>query len=466
MVHMFNQYISAKSLLLTIIESLMIALALICGARLRFWDSPSEFEMYIRFPGFFLQSLMVVITFQVCFHYGDLYDWSSIRNRNQQLISLGQSLGAGCLVLGLLYYIFPNLLIGRGVLFISTVFIVGFVILTRLALDIAWKADALKQNVLILGSGELAVEVARELSRRDDLNIRLVGLVQAAGENGHGALSGKPILGTAAKLSSIAKEHRVSRIIVAMEDRRGALPIRELVTLRVQGLLIEDAHSTIAALSGRVWLRTVQPSWFVFSGGFHRSQVTQSLKRTLDLVFGVLGLIVSLPLMLVIAILLRLDTKGPVIFRQTRVGKGGRAFEVLKFRSMCENAEQNGAQWAAENDSRVTRVGRFLRKYRLDELPQFLNIIRGHMSFVGPRPERPVFVKALGDEISYYDERHSVRPGLTGWAQVQYTYGSSLEDARRKLEYDLFYLKNMSILFDCGIILKTIRIVLTGHGGR
>jgi exopolysaccharide biosynthesis polyprenyl glycosylphosphotransferase len=237
--------------------------------------------------------------------------------------------------------------------------------------------------------------------------------------------------------------------------------------MKVSGVRVEDAHSTISALSGRVWLETIKPSWFVFSDGFRRSAVTLVLKRAIDLSCGVVGLLVSLPVMLLVMLAIRLDSKGPAIFRQTRVGLRGKCFELLKFRSMRADAEaRNGAQWASQQDPRVTRVGRFLRKYRLDELPQFVNVIRGDMSFVGPRPERPVFVDQLRKEISYYDERHTVRPGLTGWAQVQYRYGSSVQDAIRKLEYDLFYLKNMSVMFDCAIIFKTIGIVLTGSGSR
>jgi exopolysaccharide biosynthesis polyprenyl glycosylphosphotransferase len=211
----------------------------------------------------------------------------------------------------------------------------------------------------------------------------------------------------------------------------------------------------------------VKPSWFVFSDGFHRSKWIDLLKRVLDLAAGAVGLAVSMPIMILVALAVRLESKGPIIFRQTRVGRMGKCFELLKFRSMSDDAEKaNGAQWASENDPRVTRIGRFLRKYRLDELPQLVNVIRGEMSFVGPRPERPCFVEELRKTIPYYDERHSVRPGVTGWAQVQYAYGSSIEDAFNKLEYDLFYLQNMSIFFDCAVILATVRIVTTGHGSR
>jgi sugar transferase (PEP-CTERM system associated) len=268
-------------------------------------------------------------------------------------------------------------------------------------------------------------------------------------------------------METIAKQHGVSRIIIALDDRRGVLPTRALVTLKVQGVRVEDASSALSALTGRVPLRAVQPSWFVFTDGFHRSRWNDFLKRVLDLTAGIVGLILSLPVMILVALAVRLDSKGPCLYRQTRVGRMGKCFDVLKFRSMRMDAEQPGmAQWATENDPRTTRVGGFLRKYRLDELPQFLNVIRGEMSFVGPRPERPSFVEDLRKAIPYYDERHSVRPGITGWAQVQYRYGASAEDAFNKLEYDLFYLKDMSLTFDIAIIFRTIHIVLGGFGAR
>ena len=275
------------------------------------------------------------------------------------------------------------------------------------------------------------------------------------------------MLGHTGEMEAIARQCGISKIIVALEDRRGVLPTRELVTLRVQGVRVDDAPTALSALTGRISLRAVNPSWFVFSDGFHRSKWIDLLKRAVDLAAATIGLVVSMPIMIVVALLVRLESKGPMIFRQTRVGRMGKCFEVLKFRSMSVDAEKaNGAQWASENDPRVTRIGRWLRKYRLDELPQFVNVIRGEMSFVGPRPERPYFVNELRKTIPYYDERHSVRPGLTGWAQVQYAYGSSIEDAFNKLEYDLFYLQNMSLTFDFAIIFQTIRIVFGGHGGR
>jgi sugar transferase (PEP-CTERM system associated) len=280
-------------------------------------------------------------------------------------------------------------------------------------------------------------------------------------------LEDSPILGVAGDLRSVVKNHKISRIIIAMEDRRNKLPTRELVSLRVQGMRVDDASSLLSSLTGRIPLKSVSPSWFIFSEGFYRSRLTEVLKRILDLVVSIVGLILASPLMALTALAIRLDSKGPIFYSQTRVGRMGKEFDVLKFRSMRQDAEQDGvAQWAAKDDPRTTRLGKFLRKFRLDELPQLINVIRGEMSFVGPRPERPEFVERLREAIPYYDQRHTVRPGITGWAQVEYVYGASTEDAFRKLEYDLFYLKNMSIAFDLAIILKTIRIVMTGFGGR
>ncbi len=468
MFRIFNQYVSAKSVVLMVVEGLLVVLSLICAAKLRFWNDPQEFSLYVTFPDFAVQTVIVVVVCLVCFYYNDLYDLSTGYGSVERVLRIEQSLGAASLLLGLLYFLVPSLLLSRGVFIIAMILVTCFVVLTRNMLDKAWQLTATMHRVLILGTGQLALELARELTRREDLNMKLEGFIAAAsGGNSEERIFGIPVLGAVTSLETIAKERGISRIIVALEDRRGVLPTRELVTLRVHGVRVDDASTALSALTGRVSLRAVKPSWFVFSEGFHRSKWNDLLKRILDLVVGLLGLIVSLPLMAAVALAVRLESTGPVIYRQKRVGRMGKCFKVLKFRSMRTDAEkQNGAQWAVADDPRVTRIGKALRKYRLDELPQFVNVIRGEMSFVGPRPERPEFVEDLRKTIPYYDERHSVRPGLTGWAQVQYSYGSTIEDAFNKLEYDLFYLKHLSITFDMAIILQTIRIVFSGRGGR
>jgi sugar transferase (PEP-CTERM system associated) len=467
MIRVFNQYISPKSIVLLLLEGALITLALLCAVWIRFWNNTSDFAAYVALPNFTLQAIFFVLTLQICFYYCDLYTLSVIRGRHEQFIALGQSVGAGCLLLGILYFVFPTMLLGRGVFFISVTLVPAFVAVSRIALDRIWLAAAPISNVLILGTESLALVVASELGKRSDLNMAVTGFVDLKGTPGEERLlNGLPVLGNKDDLQSIVQQNNISRIIVALEDRRNVLPTRELVRLRVQGIRIEDAHSTIAALTGRVWLETVKPSWFVFTDGFRRSTLTIIAKRAIDLASGIAGLVLTAPVMLLVAIAIRLDSPGPVLFRQTRVGLRGKTFRVLKFRSMRLDAEAAGAQWAIDNDPRVTKIGRCLRKYRLDELPQFINVIRGEMSLVGPRPERPEFVESLRKHISYYDERHSVRPGVTGWAQVQYSYGCTVEDAIRKLEYDLFYLKNVSTFFDCAIILDTVRIVLTGKGSK
>ena len=468
MIQVFNQYVSVKGLLLMVVEASLIVLSLVCAVELRFWNNPAEALFYFSLPDFAVQTTVVVFVCMACFYYNDLYDLSTGYSVVEWVLRVEQSLGAASLLLGLLYFMFPGLLLGRGVFIIGMVLVTVLVILGRKLLDKAWQLTAPTQRVVILGTGQMALELARELTRRSDLGVQLEGFVGGSGSRGEGEkIFGFPVLGPASEMETIAKARAISKIIVALEDRRGTLPTRELVTLRVQGVRVEEAASALSGLTGRVSLRAIRPSWFVFSDGFHRSKWNDLLKRILDLVAGILGLMVSLPVMILVALAVRLDSKGPIIYRQRRVGGMGRCFDVLKFRSMRSDAEQeNGAQWASENDPRVTRVGRFLRKFRLDELPQFYNVIRGEMSFVGPRPERPYFVEELRKTIPYYDERHSVRPGITGWAQVQYPYGSTIEDAFNKLEYDLFYLKNMSLMFDLAIIFRTVQIVIGGRGGR
>lgn len=468
MIRVFNRYVSPKSLLLMFAEAAVIVLSLFCAAELRFWNNPAEFAQYVSLPDFAVQSAIVVAVCLACFYYNDLYDLSSGASSADTVLRVEQSLGAAILLLGLLYFLAPDLLLSRGVFLIGMTLAMVSVAGSRKLLDKVWRITAPIQRVVILGTGPLALELARELTRREDLSLKLDGFVSGVPAASQGdKVFGFPVLGPIGELEAITRQRAVSRIIVALDDRRGVLPTRELVTLRVQGIRVEDGPSALSALTGRISLRRMTPSWFVFSDGFHRSKWNDLLKRALDLAAGIAGFLVSAPIMALVALAVRLDSKGGAIYRQTRVGKAGKNFEVLKFRSMRIDAEQDGgAQWASKDDPRVTRVGRFLRKYRLDELPQFVNVIRGDMSFVGPRPERPCFVEDLRKAIPYYDERHSVRPGITGWAQVEYYYGSSVDDALNKLEYDFFYLKNMSVLFDLAIIFQTVRIVIRGQGSR
>lgn len=469
MIRVFNQYVSTRTLLLVIQEAILILIGLTLGARFRFVTSDPEFQNYTQIPKFACEAVIVIVVVQTCFYYSDLYSMVQIRHQRQEFLSICQALGGALLVLGVIYYVFPNMVLGRGVFFIGMSVASALVIITRVLVDHTWQATRPHRRILIIGTGELASTAARELTRRTDLHVELVGMVSEPSPVPKPAETGPsiPILGAISSIESVTQEHKITHIVVALSDRRGVLPTRELVRLRVQGIRIEDAHATMSALTGRVSLKTVKPSWFVFCEGFHRSRLTITAKRFIDLTLSSIALVITLPIMGAVSLAIKLESHGPVIYRQTRVGNRGECFNLLKFRSMKADAESyHRPLWAAHKDPRITRVGGVLRKYRLDELPQLVNILRGEMSLVGPRPERPSFVAMLRNEIPYYDERHSVRPGLTGWAQVRYGYGASVEDALRKLEYDLFYLQNMSIWFDIAILFDTVRVVFTGDGAR
>lgn len=466
MIRLFHQYVAVKSIFLVIMESILLAVSLVCAVALRFWNYPAAFQAIVLKPFFLVQTLVVVLIIQMCCYYNSLYDFHSPRQRPEEFIGLGQSVGQACVLLGVLYYALPDLMLGRGILLIGVVLAAPLIATSRMALDSAWTEAAFKERVLILGTGELAKDLEHQFSLRHDLNQSLIGFVRAKGRNGAEPIIDYNIFGDIDDVTCAVRSAKPDKIIVALDERRRVLPVRELVRLRMEGIVIEDAHTAMTALSGRVSLATVQPSWFVFSEGFRRSRITLAMKRTLDLVCALVGLIVAMPVMLITAIAIVVDSGRPVFYLQRRVGLRGNCFNVVKFRSMRANAEKEGARWASADDDRTTRVGKFIRKYRLDEFPQFINVLRGEMSFVGPRPERPEFVENLRQQIPYYDERHTVRPGITGWAQVQYEYGGTVEAALRKLEYDLFYLKNMSLMFDVIIIVQTIRTILSGKGGR
>ncbi len=274
------------------------------------------------------------------------------------------------------------------------------------------------------------------------------------------------VVGDYSQIFSICQSADVDRIIVALEERRGKLPVDELVTCRLKGIRVDDSTSFTEELLGRLSVESLRPSSLIFSNGFRRSAISKKLKRWLDVISSALGLLLSLPLSLLVALAIKLDSPGPIFYRQERVGEDGKTFTLLKFRSMRKDSEGNVPKWAGVNDDRVTRIGRFIRKSRFDEIPQMINVLKGDMSFIGPRPERPFFVEKLVKEIPYYSQRHVVKPGISGWAQIRYPYGASREDAQEKLKYDLYYIKHLSIFFDLSIIFETAKVVLLGKGSR
>jgi sugar transferase (PEP-CTERM system associated) len=466
MIRLLIRYSSARAVFILATEAILIALSLVGAAKLRFWDDPVAFMLYTSQPKFTLQILTVIFCFQICCYYNELYNPRPYRRLRAQLQRLFRAVGASCLLLALVYYTFPVLHIGRGVLFLALGLVLVSWPLSRWLVDMIWKNARSGFRVAIVGSGKLAQDLEREIAERPDLTMRLAGLITVPPST-NGFRHESPILGTVNELSAVIEEHRLNGIIVALEDQRNCLPLAEILRLRTHGLKVDDAHTTMAMLTGRVFLETVRPSWFIFSDGFHRSRLTVLTKRLADIVLSLAGLILSAPLMVLSAVLVKLTSSGPILYRQCRVGLDGKCFYLLKLRTMVVDAEKTtGPQWAQENDPRVTYLGKYLRRYRIDELPQFINVLRGDMSFIGPRPERPEFASQIRKEIPFYDERHSLRPGITGWAQIRYPYGANMQDALRKLEYDLFYLKYMSFMFDCHILLRTVKTVCLGHGGR
>ncbi len=328
--------------------------------------------------------------------------------------------------------------------------------------------DVFKQRVLVYGAGKRAEALARLRRRADQRGFLLHGFVAAPGEVPR-VPAERLVPCEAAQLLEYAQANHVEEIVVAMDDRRRQFPLRELLGCRLAGIDVIDIVSFLERETGRVQLDLVNPSWMIFGEGFRRDPVRRATKRVFDLAAAMLLLAVAWPVMLVTAIAIWLEDglRAPIFYRQRRVGLDGEAFDVLKFRSMTVDAEADGtARWATPGDRRVTRVGRVIRKLRIDELPQILNVLNGDMSFVGPRPERPEFVEELSASIPFYDERHCTKPGITGWAQLCYPYGASERDALEKLQYDLYYVKNHTLLFDLLILLQTVEVVLFGKGAR
>lgn len=384
------------------------------------------------------------------------------------LARVAASVLAGTMLTAVIFYLFPGLEVGRAALLFAA--LVGFVgsALVRAVFDKVADEDVFKRRVLVYGAGKRGLSIARLRRRSDRRGFVAVGYVSAEGDDADGVPEAAKIK-TSEVLLNLCRRHRVDEIVVAMDDRRRQFPMDQLLECRLEGLEILELVSFLERETGKVRLDVLNPSWMIFSDGFRQGRIHSSLERAFDVLASLTLLTVALPLMLITALVIKL-TEGPrasIFYRQVRVGQGGRNFELLKFRSMREDAEHDGkAQWAQKNDSRVTAVGSFIRKTRIDELPQILNVLRGEMSFVGPRPERPEFVAQLNERIPYYRERHSIKPGITGWAQLCYPYGSSEQDAVEKLQYDLFYVKNHTLLFYLAIILQTVEVIVWGKGAR
>jgi lipopolysaccharide/colanic/teichoic acid biosynthesis glycosyltransferase len=561
MLRIFRQYYPIRNIFFVLGEGAAIYISVLLASRIIFgsswWMLKGQSYLYLN-----LKIMLMTVICQLCLYYNDLYDLKVTDTFLELAIRLLQSLGAAAILLAIIYLAFPQTIIGKGIFVISIGFVVLFIVSWRFCYTLILNRGMFNQNIIILGSGELAENIIEEIHKRKDSGYSLVAMALECdgpclnfSEERDACLDNGKHIRVIPKVSynslcQISKELDVEKIVVALKERRDCLPTEELLKCRVNGIEVIEGNSFYEMLTGKLSVEHINPAWLIFSEGFQKTSRGDFLKRSTDIVISFTMLILLLPLIVIVAILIRLDSKEPepvtkdiyrwfgvlckednvsvgeklkeivkvfvktknpesdmtqiwhefamlcgneglnpaanirklvrdyirtrkarsnvrrpVLFSQERMGKDGKNYQIYKFRSMIVNAERfSGPIWAGENDRRITRIGNILRKTRIDEIPQLWNVLKGEMSFVGPRPEREHFVRQLEKTIPYYRQRLTVKPGLTGWAQVSYGYGASEDDAKEKLNYDLFYIKNMSFLMDLMIVLKTVKIVIFGKG--
>jgi sugar transferase (PEP-CTERM system associated) len=472
LIRFFNTSFPSRIVFLGVSEVALVVVAFLAAMLVRL--GANDTSIVLSYEQGFLRIGIITAAFIICMYYFDLYDSSVLGNRREVLARLIQVLGSASALLAFVYYEFPHLSMGRGILAIGLILVALLLFLwRRLFLAINSMAQ-FAERALIFGDGPLALPLMKELETRPELGVRVVGQV-LTGDNGNGfdpnqremPTTQLSLLSAETELQSAVDQNKVNRIIIAMGDRRGKLPVEALLSLKSHGVQIQDGAETYEAITGKVPIEFLRLGWLLFSPGFHVSQFLLLYKRLASILLSIVGLIIGLPLFPLIALGIKLTSKGRVFYSQERVGCDGAIFHCYKFRTMRADAEADtGPTWASDDDPRITPIGHFLRTLRLDEIPQLWNVLRGDMSLVGPRPERPEFVEKLKKEIPYYYLRESVRPGITGWAQIRYRYGNSVEDAKEKLRYDLFYIKNISPGLDFLIFFQTIKIILLGRGAK
>jgi sugar transferase (PEP-CTERM system associated) len=458
MARVFKQHVTWRQVVLIASESVLITGAIALAAHLRLAGAGLPVDVWLK-------AFLVATVTQLCLYYAELYDFRILSEPRELFVRLFQALGSASLILAVIYFWVPSLVIGRGVFVIASAVVISAVAGWRFVFEWATGRLGERERLLLVGTSAATVALARELHTRKELGVRIVGFVDV-----DPALVGQPvfnpgIIGTIDDIPAIIAEQSVDRVVVSLVDARGHLPMDKLLDMKLSGVGFDHLASVYEEYTGKIAIENLRPSWLIFSEGFRKARALHGAKRIVDVLAAVAGLMLTAAIMALVALAIKLTSPGPVLFTQTRVGKDNRVFTLFKFRSMNANAEaKTGAVWATPGDSRITPLGRFLRKTRLDELPQFWNVLRGDMSLVGPRPERPEFVSDLTKDIPFYGQRHVAKPGITGWAQVRYSYGASVEDALEKLQYDLFYIKNMSIGLDLFILFKTVQTVVLRRG--
>ncbi|HEB56423.1 MAG TPA: TIGR03013 family PEP-CTERM/XrtA system glycosyltransferase [Gammaproteobacteria bacterium] len=460
----FKHYIRVPFVALGAVEFLCNIISIYAASYVRF--SFDGVDIASIFSGLEVRAILFAGVMLLCMIATGLYQTTMREGMFGVLLRLVVSYFIGVVVLAFIFYSFPAFFLGRGVLVLAVIFSFAAIVLLRI---IFFRTDPniFKRRVLILGSGKRASSIADLRRKVDQFGFCVVGYVHLRGSDD--VIDQSQILKLKMPLKEFCFANEVDEIVIAIDDRRKGFPVKDLLDCKMSGIEILDLASFFERETGKIRLDQIHPSWLMLSDGFNKSGLQEFVKRIFDLVSGLILLTLTWPLMLftVLAIKLEDGIKAPVIFRQIRIGEEGRPYKIFKFRSMRVDAEKDGkAQWAVKGDSRITRVGNFIRKTRFDELPQIFNVVKGNMSFVGPRPERPEFVVMLSEKIEYFEERHRVKPGITGWAQIRYPYGASDKDALEKLQYDLYYVKNQSLFLDFLILLQTVEVILFGKGAR
>jgi sugar transferase (PEP-CTERM system associated) len=459
-----NHYVSKIVFVLLFVEVLVLLGAAYAGAAVRFLDGDGGlppldhfFTSAMAFAFAIIFSMSAMGMYQLNFSEG---------LRNPFFMKLMPSFAMGFAILTLVFYIAPELYFGRGMLVFVFAIGAGGIFLARIIFFKTSELRYLQTRILFLGSGPLAKECS-DLAMQSNSYHRydIAGFVPIPSEEVCVPVNHLVKMKDGDSMVTLARSYNAAEIVVSVQNRRGGFPIKELLDCKLQGIKVTDAATFFERETCQIRVDSLQPSWLVFGGGFDQSFMRTFMKRSFDIICSMIILATAFPVMLVTALLIYLEDRAPVFYSQERVGKDGETFKVHKFRSMRSDAEKGGKpQWAAQNDPRVTRVGNFIRKTRIDELPQIVNVFKGEMSFVGPRPERPYFVEQLIEVVPYYHVRHSIKPGITGWAQVRYGYGSSAEDALQKLQYDLYYVKNNSLFLDVLVLIDTLKVVLFRSG--
>lgn len=466
MYRLFRQRVLRWQLLLVLAEFILLVASVYLAVVLRYWGDADTQSLFGR--ALHWRAPLIAIVLILSMAALGLYEVHLRAGLLGRLSRLGVAFVLGGIVLSVLYYVIPPAYLGRGVLGIALVSAYIIVALWRMVFLGFVDADLFKRRVVVLGAGKRAAEVIHEMRRKtDQRGFKVVGYVPIGTDPV--AIPAPLLLHPDGTLSEWAARLDVDEIVVGPDDRRDTLPVAGLLECKQRGMAVTELTEFFEREAGKIKMDLTSPSWLVFSEGFNVSPTRRMIKRAFDVTVASLVLLVAWPFILLTALAVRLESGrgAPILYRQERVGENGKPFQIIKFRSMSTDAEGDGvARWASKNDSRVTRVGRFIRKVRLDELPQLWNVFRGDMSIIGPRPERPQFVDEFNTRIRYYWLRHCVKPGLTGWAQLRYTYGSSTQDAEEKLKFDLFYVKNHNFVFDLAILVQTVEVVLFGRGAR